>query len=233
MRRLITLKTFTAADLASSDSKTADNTVIMTAGIAATGDMFLFEKYSHQGGEVTEILGEVIRQMKHYRCSRGFIEKNRYESIMKSGKKLVKQGFFGDSFEINKWLNRITLVPHYGTGKQDRIIDAVQPAHRAHNIWFPNHWDDLKQFLMFYPTVEHDDFGDVLEMLLTNASSPAKDVVSTIPTANDYLIEGRRQSASNSRNAKPVSLVEQLAGRPVNFWTGVRRSAEKIYTKVG
>lgn len=216
MRRLLTLKTFTAADLASSDSEKADSVCIMSGGVTKFGDLVLLDKFIEKGVETTDILKEVIRQMMYYKSSKGFIEKNRYESIMKTCRKLVRKGFYGDPFVINRIISRIDLIPHY-TDKKSRLVDAIQPMHHSHSIWYPREWQDVRSFFLMYPAVEHDDIGDTIEMLISHSSSPTTDVVNA---RNPYDGIGDRNSSKG-----PLTLNGRLANRRVNIWTGVAHDA--------
>lgn len=210
--RIIPLRTFTAADLASSDSDKADFTDIMTVGVTPSGDMLFFERHYKRDVETTAILREVIRQMRMYKCSKGFIEKNRYESIMKTCRLLVEKGFYGDPLVIKRIISRISLIPHYGESKEDRIVDAVQPMHKSHSLWFPRSWTEVQDFFAMYPAVAHDDDGDVMEMLITHSSAPRN---KTSFAADDV---------SSSITSTPVSTTQQRARSRYNVWTGQRNA---------
>lgn len=220
MRRLITLKTFTASDLASAESDKSDFTVIMTAGVTMQGEIFFLDKWVKRGGEATEILKEFIRQMMYYRSTRGFMEKNRYESLLKTCRKLVARGYYGDPFTIRKIINRISQVAHYGEHKENRIVDGLQQAHKAHQLWFRSGWEDVRDQFILYPAVSYDDILDTIEMLVSHSTSPSIDVKDTVGD----LVEGQL-----GRRGEPTHLTinEQLAQRPYNIWTGGKSRANR------
>jgi hypothetical protein len=211
-RRIIPLRTFTAADLASSDSDSADFTSIWTVGIIPSGDMLCFARYNKRAVETTEILKEVIRQMGFYKCYAGFIEKNRYESIMKTCRRLVEKGFYGDPLKIKRIISKIKLIPHYGDTKEDRIISTVQPMHKSHSLWFPHGWNEVQDMFALYPAVAHDDDLDVLEMLITHGSAPKNKLINA---GNDVALSAGKQS---------LSVAQQRADTKYNIWTGVRHA---------
>ena len=215
MRRIITLRTYTAADLAAADTDTADFCCIITGGVTANGNLILLEKYKKRGVETIAILREVIRQMQYYKCAAGFIERNRFEGIMRTCQLLVKRGVFGDPVELRRLIGRITLIDHYAKSKEERFQDNLQPMHDAGAIWFPRAWDDVRDFFALYPAVEHDDDGDVIEMLISHSKAPSKDVSATIHTS----------VAESLHTKSDVSINAQLAKRHYNIWTGsFRRS---------
>lgn len=213
MRKYLPIRTYTAADLASSDLDSADYTVIMTAGIDANGNKFLLEKYINRGVDAVEVLREVIRQMRAYDCSEGIIEKNRYETLMKTCRKLVDAGFYGDRHEITKITRKIRMIPHY-TNKLDRFNDSIPQEVRAHRIWMPRTWLDVKEFFLLHPAVEHDDIGDVVEMLDSNMRPPSL-------TANTMVTAGVLYNTLTHTAASGSSVNESLAARKYNSWTGL------------
>jgi predicted phage terminase large subunit-like protein len=210
MRKYLPIRTITAADLASSDAESADYTVIITGGMDSSGNLFLLDKYIRKGIDAVEILREMIRQMSQYHSYEGIIEKNRYESLMTTCRKLVDKGFYGPPHEVRKITRRIHLVPHY-TDKLDRFMSSVPQMIKAHQIWMPSDWLDVKEFLLLHPAVEHDDIGDALEMLVSFARPPA--VTANTMVAAGRLIDRHAPLAGRSIN-------ESLAAKKYNVWTG-------------
>ena len=216
-RRIIPLRTFTSADLASSDSDVADKVSIMTAGITPSGDVLFFDRFNKRAIETTAILKEVIRQMMQYRCYAGFIEKNRYESIMRTCRLLVAKGFYGDPLKVKRIINKIKLIPHYGDTKEERVIAALQQMHKSHSLWFPHGWDDLQDMFAMYPAVAYDDDFDAMEMIITHGSAPKNKSVSV---ANDVAGIPRRVNSTQTTN-------QQRASQPYNVWTGMRHAVNQ------
>lgn len=208
------MRTFTAADLASSDSETSDDTVVMTCGVSKQGYRFFFDKWVSKDAEPTEILREVIRQMIHYKSSRGFIEKNRFESIMRTCRKLVQRGFYGDPAQIGRVIRRISMVPHYGReGKQNRIVDGISQELKAHMLYFRGgeDWNDVRNQILMYPAVSFDDILDTIEMLISKSYGPSVDVVNQHSPAEDVY---------SRPDNKPLTINEVLAQKRYNVWTG-------------
>ena len=212
-RKHIVLKTFTAADLAESDSEKADSTVILSGGFSGNGHLFLLEKWSKQGSESTEILREVIRHMRFYQSSGGFIEKNRFESIMRTCRKLVKAGFYGDTVQVNKIINRIKQIPHYGVSKMDRFRDTIGQYSRSKMIWMRKDWNDVRDFFINYPAVDHDDIGDCIDMLIEYGSAPSK----------NFIQISKREGSDNPREYQPEDVNAYFAKKKVNIYTGVAK----------
>lgn len=214
MRRYLPIRTLTAADLASADedaSGDTDFTVIATAGIDSDLNVFLLAKYIKKGVDPVEILQEVIRQMTAYQCSEGLIEKNRFETLMRTCNKLVKAGFYGPYHDVVKVTRRIRLIPHY-TNKKERFKDSVPQVVEAHQVWLQSDWMEFKEFFMLYPAVEHDDIGDVMEMLISNARPPSV-------TADTLVSAGELVDRSRPLTGRSVN--ETLAARKYNVWTGM------------
>lgn len=220
MRRYLPIRTLTAADLASADEDSTgdtDFTVIATAGVDSDLNLFFLDKYVKKGADPVEILREVIRQMTVYHCSDGLIEKNRFETLMRTCNKLVKAGFYGPYHEIIKVTRRIRLIPHY-TNKKQRFADAVPQVVAAHQLWLQSDWMDFKEFFMLYPAVEHDDIGDVVEMIASNAKPPSV-TADTLVTAGELV--------DRSRPARARSTNEALANKHYDMWTGTLRDNGK------
>jgi hypothetical protein len=215
--KFLTLRTFTAADLASADTKTADSTVIITAGKTYTGELLFFEKYVKVGVEPTEILTEFFRQMRMYH-SKGVIERNRFEFLQKSARNLIARGWFGEPSEFRKLLNRIELVQHV-TDNNERILHTVPTELKAHTLWFPSQvgWQDVKEQLLQYPAVEHDDILTVIAMLVEHSTAPRQ-------SFTDMLKYDARDGYLGKSSAQTIN--EQLARRRYNIWTGTYGNAK-------
>lgn len=218
-RRLITLRTYTWADLAESDAPESDPAMIVTGGKDTHGNIIFFEQWRKVGSDSVEIMSEVIRQMRRYKCSGGYIEKNRFESIMRTCNKLVDAGLYGKPEEVRNITRKITLVPHYVVSKLTRIKDNVGPRHRAHNIWVPSTWQNFKDFFIRYPAVDHDEEGDVMEMAVSWGRPPSRDVVDVVSEAEmDYKFRG---------TGSTVSINEYFAKQKINIWTGHAKTQRK------
>ena len=89
MAKILSLRVFTAADLASSDTEKADWTEIRTVGITKGGNFIGLGRYSQRGLDQVTFMKEFFRQMIKYRSERGFIEKNRAENLKKTVKRLI------------------------------------------------------------------------------------------------------------------------------------------------
>jgi hypothetical protein len=179
--------------------------------------MLFFARYRKRSVETTEILHEIINQMRTYRCMKGFIEKNRYESIMKTCRRLVEKGFYGDPFQIKRIISRISLIPHYGDTKEDRLVNTIQPMHKSHSLWFPHDWNDLQDMFAMYPAITHDDDLDAIEMLVSYSTAPKNKMAGL---SNDVAVMPNNNKSSQSIN-------QQRASRPYNVWTGMRHAVNQ------
>jgi len=185
--------------------------MILTGGLAKSGDFFFFEQWKRKGSDAVEILQNFIDHMRRYKCSNGYIEKNRFESLMRTCRKLVDAGFYGDPYDIGKLIRKIHLVPHYAVSKLTRIKDNVAPMHRAHKLWFRQDWNNFRDFFVSYPAVDHDEEGDVLEMAVTKSRPPDSDVLEHMTDASGW----------GSRNTTVTGGVNAyFAHKKTNIWTG-------------
>lgn len=210
-KRIIALRTFTTVDLAESESITADFSVVGTGGYWKYGDLFLMERWKKRGSDPVEVMQEYIRQMRKYHTHAGFIEKNRFESLMRTTRKLIPSGVFGDPDEVNKVVNRTRMIGHYGKEKMERFKQNIVPVTRARKLWISKAHTDLRNVLINYPAVEHDDLLDMLDMMIEHGSLPTKEFVDHVPEAG--RVWNQRESTQDT-NA-------WFANKKVNPYTGV------------
>lgn len=210
--RILALKTITACDLASADTSEADFTEIWTAGALQTGDILFLERWSRRGADPIESMQEYFRQMVAYKCSVGIIERNRFEFLKKTLRRLVGTGMLGNPAQATRVLARTQTVYH-SSDKKDRIKSGIAGLLQAHKLWFPSSWDDVRNFLLLYPATDHDDIGDVMEMLVSNAVAPR--------TSFMDKISGRLGRSRRELEEAPQDITEVLAKRKYNIWTGV------------
>ena len=210
-KRIIALRTFTTVDLAESESLTADFSVVGTGGYWKYGDLFLLEKWKKRGSDPVEVVQEYVRQMRKFCTYAGFIEKNRFESLMRTTRKLIPSGIFGDPDEVNKVINRTRMIGHYGKEKIERFRQNIVPVTRAKKLWIRSTDSDLRDLFIHYPAVEHDDLLDMLDMMIEHGSIPTKEFVDHVPES------GRVWSSR-----EPVQDVnEYFAKKKLNIYTGV------------
>jgi len=210
--RIIAVKNITAVDLAAADTAEADSSVVMTAGAVASGDILFWERWSRRGADPIESMQEYYRQMRVYQCSIGIIERNRFEYLQKTMKRLGSTGLFGDAVDAARIRARTHTVTH-GTDKRERITSGLAGMLRAHKLWFPDDWDDVRNFLLLYPAVDHDDLGDCMEMIVAHATAPRTTFIERI---SGKL--GRRRSDAPDG---PADITSILAKRKYNIFSGV------------
>jgi hypothetical protein len=208
-RRILAGRTFVACDPAESDSDTADFSAIGTGLFIKQGDLFMLDRWSKRGSDPIEILTEVFRQMRVYKCTSGFIERNRFESLMRTCRKLVDAGWFGD--DAKQLVNRISLIPHYGKSKMERFKQNIVPYTKARKVWIRNSWTDYKDFFIQYPAVDHDDLGDVLDILIEHGTVPSREFIDHIPEEGRIFDERQVHMSINA----------QFAKKKLNIMTGV------------
>jgi phage terminase large subunit-like protein len=212
--RIIAVKNITAVDLAAADTSKADFTEVWTAGAIATGDILFWERWAKRGADPVESMQEYFRQMAFYKSAVGIIERNRFEFLKKTLKRLVPTGMLGNPAAAQRILSRTHTVYH-GTDKEDRIKSGITGLLQAHKLWFPDHWDDVRNFLLLYPAVDHDDIGDVIEMIVSNAVAPRTTFIDKL------LGSGRLGRSRKELEESPQDITHVLANRTYNIWTGV------------
>ncbi|MCK5018659.1 MAG: hypothetical protein KAS32_16480 [Candidatus Peribacteraceae bacterium] len=208
MKRYHTLRTYTAMDLAESDSEKADDTAIGTIGITKSRDYIWLERWTCKGSDTVESMIEMFRQMRICKCSQGFIEKNRAESLLRTIRKVAPTGLYGEYETILPLIAKLRLIAHYTTSKMDRFEQNITPVTQSKKLWIKDNWKDIKAFFELYPAVEHDDLGDVADMILEHGRPPTSDFASAVRTTNP------REHTSGDVN-------EYFARKKYNPYTGV------------
>jgi len=178
------LRTYTAMDLAESDSEKADDTAIGTIGITKSSDYIMLDKWSSRGSDPVEAMIEMFRQMRVFQCHRGFIEKNRSESLLRTVRKVALTDLYGKYDIIRPLISKLVMISHYTTSKMDRFEQNISPITQSKRLWMKDNWSDVKSFFTLYPAVEHDDMGDVIDMILEHGTPPSGDFISRVDTVN-------------------------------------------------
>jgi len=170
--------TFTAMDIATTDAKIPDYTVIITGATDYRNNLMVLEIWKQKGSNPINRMKEVTRQVLHYQSRVLGIEENRAEDFIDMYEWLLDRGEWAQEFgEISRSIvNRIQRLPHYTQSKRDRIIDRLQPIINAHSLWLTKDLSWLADNLDIYPQIEYDDDIDALEMLRYIARPPSEDL---------------------------------------------------------
>ncbi len=192
--------TFTAMDIASSEARTADYTVIGTGATDYRNNLMVLEIWKRKGSNPVERMAEATRQVLHYQSRILGMEENRAEDFITMYEYMLKRGEFIEEFgeESRSVVNRIQRIPHYGLqSKRDRIIDRLQPVINSHSLWLPKSLSWFADNIDIYPQVEYDDDIDMLEMLRYIA----------VPPSQEHNISGyEEESMASVLNYNPITM---------------------------
>jgi hypothetical protein len=139
---------YTAVDLASSDSKTASRTVVLSGAMDYRKNAYLLDYWIRLGSHPFDTMSEISRQATLYHSKCVGIEKNRYEAFL----------------SMYRFLQEI-----------DRITDRLNPFLRSGSLYIMRKHVQVLEHIEDFPQPEFLDLMDALEMFLAIARAPSKD----------------------------------------------------------
>jgi len=213
VRRIYSLNTFGAFDLASSGKAKTDDYAGGVIGVDTIGRIFVFESFMKYNADPLECVEVIFNHILKYRCIEYCIERNRYEFLMPTIEKLLNKGYFNGKYnalDVRRAMGRIS-TPYRNRkedNKKDRIEATLQPLVKTHSIFL--HSSMTKEKRQFENYMVHDDFLDWLETAVS---------ISYPPTEEIYQQEGVFREIDRAMAKKSIN--EVLAEKSVNVWTGI------------
>lgn len=167
---------YTAVDLASSDSKTASRTVVLSGAMDYRKNAYLLDYWIRLGSHPFDTMSEISRQASLYHSKCVGIEKNRYEAFLSMYRFLQEKGSTGADDSLFEHI-RITDIEHYGRSadKIDRITDRVNPFLGSGSLYIMRKHVQVLEHIEDFPQPEFLDLMDALEMFLAIARAPSRD----------------------------------------------------------
>ncbi len=220
----IPVEVVTAVDLASSDNKDSDFSVIKTTGMDARRNLYIIDYWKKREINSFHLLVMLLLHVGKFRPSFLVIETVSYQKTfanmfkyLRSDKEKLKailemEEVSDEDIQLvmNASLPPVIEVPHAKIRKEDRIRGTLQTPYRMHHIFHRSFMHDLKKEVLNYPQVRHDDLVDTLEMCYAHSHG-----------ASIERVEHKKQvmppDAFVMRDGSPIRYTEQLPVQ-VNAW---------------
>ncbi len=168
------LRKVTTVDPAISKRKRADESVVMTCGMDATGRIHILE-YTNRRMNPTELIDEIFRHHAQWKPEKVGIEAIAYQKSLTHFMKIEmkKRQTFLNMSEMTSW-----------SKSKDQRIRALIPYYQHGMVLHSNDCKELEEQLMRFPSGKHDDIADALSMQLDLLSKPAHAVHRQMPRVN-------------------------------------------------
>ncbi|KPK38348.1 MAG: hypothetical protein AMJ78_10145 [Omnitrophica WOR_2 bacterium SM23_29] len=212
MRRIWSLNTFGAFDLASSQLSKTDDSAGGVIGVDKTGRIFVLESFMRHDADPLECVEIILGHIFKYKCLQYCIERNRFEFLLPTIERLLEQGYFSDKYDsvdVRRAIGKITN-PYTNSkmdNKKERIETTLQPLVKSHAIYLKSTMAKEKQQFSNY--MIHDDFLDWLQKAVSISYPPSKEVFQ-----DEGVFRVMDRKVSNK------SINEQLVESYFNPWTG-------------
>lgn len=188
---VIPVEVVTAVDLASSDSKDSDFSVIMTTGMDAGRNLYVIDYWKKREINSFHLLVMLLLHVGRFRPSFLAIETVSYQktfanmfTYLRSDREKLKailemEEVSDEDIQLvmNTWLPPVIEVKHTKIRKEDRIKGTLQTPYRMHHIFHRPFMHELKKEALAYPQVRHDDLVDTEEMCYAHSHGAALDMV--------------------------------------------------------
>jgi predicted phage terminase large subunit-like protein len=148
------LKYVTTVDLAISQKRTADDSVVMTTAIDSSDNIYVVE-YKNWKATPSEVIQEIYRQNEEYDSSVA-VESVGYQKAL----------FHYIQLEGRKRGKYLHIEPINTQTKKEEKIRALQPYYSNGLLYHANGMQELEDQLKRFPSGRHDDIIDALAMSL-------------------------------------------------------------------
>lgn len=141
-------------DPAISDKKKADDAVIVVAGMASRGEIYVLDVWGKRGATPREIIDEFFRLHKQHKCRYAGVEGNQYQAALVH---IMREEMFRKKhyFEVEKVINH--------RDKATRVEGILQARYASRYIRHARVFQKLEtQLLDWNPPGGHDDYPDAL-----------------------------------------------------------------------
>jgi hypothetical protein len=211
MRRIWSLNTFGAFDLASSQLSKTDDSAGGVIGVDKAGRIFVLESFMRHDADPLECVEIIFGHIFKYKCLQYSLERNRFEFLMPTIERLLEQGYFNEKYDLVDIRRAMGIItnPYLNSksdNKKERIETTLQPLVKSHSIYLKSTM--VKERQQFANYMIHDDFLDWLQKAVS---------ISYPPTTEMFQDEGVFRMADRKTSK---SINEQLAESYFNPWTG-------------
>lgn len=190
---VIPVEVVTAVDLASSDNKDSDFTVIMTTGMDAKRNLYVIDYWRKRITNSFHLLVVLLLHVGRFRPSFLAIETVSYQQTFANMftylrgdreklKAILEMEEVSDEdiqLVMSSWLPPVIEVKHAKVKKEDRIKGTLQVPFRMHQIFHKPSMHELRKEALSYPQTgkSHDDLVDTEEMCYVHSHGASLDTV--------------------------------------------------------